>query len=154
MTAKQGARLEKYTRMISKSHGRIDGLLASKLLSSTEAPSSGLESFIGGASPHLEGARKAFETTSMDRGMSPLGFEDTEAIIAEAIRPMHKGLVGDVVLLRGFTDPVRPPPHNRLFIHLTRRGCSSCGIQARFADYGCRGTSANPVDSDVGPSYC
>jgi endonuclease G len=87
MDTSRAARLEKYVRMISKRHGGIDGLLASKLFSPTEAPpSNSLESFQG-TNRRLEDARFALENMSLNKLLSPQAFEDTEAIIAEDIRP-------------------------------------------------------------------
>lgn len=87
MDAKRAARLEKYTHMISKSHGGIEGLLASKLFSTNEGPpASPLESFYV-PNKHLPGAREALEALSMGRMPSQRTLEQTEAIIDEEVRP-------------------------------------------------------------------
>ena len=83
------ARLEKYTQLITRQHGGIEGLLASRQFSQTEAPPSMSSPFelLQAPNPHLAGARDALESMSIGRLPSLKGFEDTEAIIAEDIRP-------------------------------------------------------------------
>jgi endonuclease G len=88
MDTTRAARLKHYIDLISRSHGGIDGLLSGPLFADDmPAAWSPKEAFEAPADERLAAAKGALEKIETGGPLSPQALADTEAIIAEDIRP-------------------------------------------------------------------